>query len=560
MKKIILSLIFIGSVVVSPISAQVLKRNVKGDHNVVKVTHQLPAFDKINASGIDHIILTQTKDGENSVIVETDENLQQFIKPEVRNQTLYFSYRNINPSSLKFYVTVSGPIDAIQSSGASFVKNTTPLNSRLITLKSSGAANTKLMIESSKTVVENSGAAHTILMGNCTTLSADLSGAASLNAVAIRVDSLFFRGSGAASAKARVVKYVRKELSGTAHLNLVSLPGKDLDINTRHKVVKVITYQKELQDKQQALEAKKEALEQEMSALQMKMNRMQQTVNDSTRVDIGALKVVVVDGDSTKIKVGNHMLVVDDRGNVRWRKRNKARKFRGHWAGVDLGVNGYVNPQFNANFGAVNDYLSLRFEKSLNINLNLIEQNIPFNKEKTAGLVTGLGLVFNDYHFSHPTYLSDGGNQLQGYYINGASVRKTKLSAMYLSVPLLLEFQAKTDQRRHRFFINFGVIGNVKLHSHTKIYFNDPNDSYILQDPSTGGLLTTIYTTPDRNNRNIVKNTSGYYLNPFRVDATVRIGFPLLSLYATYGLTPMFQSGKGPELHQWSLGLCLVNW
>lgn len=132
---------------------------------------------------------------------------------------------------------------------------------------------------------------------------------------------------------------------------------------------------------------------------------------------------------------------------------------------------------------------------------------------------------------------------------------------MYLSVPLLLEFQANADKRSRRFFVSFGVIGNVKIHSHTKIYFNDANATYWLQDPvSLNSTIPTGYTTPDRKNRNIVKNTNAYFLNPFRVDATVRIGFPLLSLYATYGLTPMFQSGKGPELHQWSLGVSLVNW
>ena len=48
-------------------------------------------------------------------------------------------------------------------------------------------------------------------------------------------------------------------------MNLVPLSGKDLDVTTHNKVVRVITYQKELQAKQQALEAKKEALQMKMA-------------------------------------------------------------------------------------------------------------------------------------------------------------------------------------------------------------------------------------------------------------------------------------------------------
>ncbi|MBN2639832.1 MAG: DUF2807 domain-containing protein [Bacteroidales bacterium] len=531
MKKIILSFAFLVVIAgISTLSAQMLRKNIKGDKNIVKMKYPLSSFERISASGIDHIVLITGVNGENSVVVETDQNLQEFIKPQVKNNTLSFSYKNISPSELKFYVSMSQPITEVEVSGASTIKNTIPIKGEIIHLRASGAANTKLILNYSKVFVNNSGAAHTILAGKSTLLSAELSGASGLNAVAMDVDSLLFVGSGVSTAKARVSKYVQKEVSGTSHLNLVSLPGKNLDVDTKNKVMKIVKVRSDFD------------------------------MNDTTNVNIGTLHVQVVDGDSTKINVGNRVLIVDDRGNVKWTKKDKSKKFRGHWSGIDLGFNGYVNPQFNSDFGLSNSYLSLRFEKSMNVNLNLLEQSISFNQSKTIGLVTGLGLSFNDYRFSNPTFLVNGEQELKGYFIKETSVRKSKLSATYLSLPLLFEVQNGADKRGKRFFMSIGVIGNVKLRSHTKIYFNDANDTYFLQDPATGNYLNYVYSTPDNNNRSIIKNKDSYYLNPFRIDATVRIGFPLLSLYASYGLTPMFQVGKGPDVHQWSVGLALINW
>jgi uncharacterized protein YbaR (Trm112 family) len=181
------------------------------------------------------------------------------------------------------------------------------------------------------------------------------------------------------------------------------------------------------------------------------------------------------------------------------------------------------------------------------------------NKAKTIGLITGAGLSFNDYRFANPVYLDASQNELAGYYIVNASVKKSKLSVYYADIPLILEFQTKNIERNRRFFFGFGVIANVRLRSHTKIYFTEANKVYSLKDPVTG-MLPDNYRTPDRDNRNIVKNVNSFELNPFKIDATVRFGYRSISLYATYALTPMFQAGKGPDLRQWSAGITLLKW
>ena len=533
MKKIYLPLLLLVLIFASmmPVSAQGLFNKVKGNKNIVKVTKSVASFDKIDASGIDHVILMPNQNGENYVIVETDENVQPHIQVNVRHQTLSFLYKNIDPSELKLYVHFSNILTGIEASGASSVKSTLPLKGDKLSLDISGASHAQLLLEYKNVSLDNSGASHARLMGHCNEMDAEMSGAALLNAEALNVDSLYISASGASVAKIRVSKYLRKNVSGAARINLVSQSGKDVDINTPKKVMKVVTYRRNMK-----------------------------SMRDTTHVNIGSFRVEVVDGDSTKINVGNHVLVVDDNGNVRWGRRNHKRRFKGHWGGVDLGVNGFVTPEFNTNFGAANDYLSLRYEKSLNVNINFLEKNIPLNKANTVGFVTGMGLSLKDYRFTNPVYLYPNDNTLSGYYIHGTSVRKSKLSVAYLTVPLLLEFQSNEYKRSRRFFISLGVIGNLMLRSHSKIYFNTANQHYYLKDPATGTLQPEVFTTPNTGSRNIQKRVGGFYLNPFRVDATLRMGFSWLSLYATYGLTPMFQSARGPELHQWSLGISCLVW
>ncbi len=281
--------------------------------------------------------------------------------------------------------------------------------------------------------------------------------------------------------------------------------------------------------------------------------------SDTTKVNLGSLHVEVVDGDTTLVTVGSHTMIVTDNGDVKW-ERCKRRKFNGHWGGVELGINGYVTPDFNTNWDPEYDYLNLRYEKSIAVNLNIYEQNIPLNKNKTIGLITGIGFSWNNYRFSNDTYLTPDSAYLKGFYMEDVSVKKTKLTAMYLTVPLIFEMQTNQPRNIHRFHFAVGVVAKMRISTHTKIYFNEADKVYYLRDPKTEELLPTAYRTPNANERNIVKNFNSFYLQPFKFDATVRFGYGIINLFATYSLNTMFQSGRGPELYPVTAGIPLVGW
>ncbi len=510
---------------------------IHGNGHITKSTQTLPAFDAISANAIDDIILLKSDGNQNSLIIETDDNLLPYIHFGVKNGVLSFNYKDIKPTKMKFYIMVSS-LTSLKASGASKVETADSLSGEDLLIRASGASWVNLNTYFHRIHLEASGAADVFLAGTCQTLMAQLSGASDLKAVKIRLDSAWVKASGASTARVNVAKYLNKDLSGVATVKLATtLQGPEVKDMSRRS-------------------------EDYQGLIDERVNRFNRLhfPQDTTRINIGAMKFEVVDGDSTRINVGNHTLLVTPHGDVRWRRNDGYRRFKGHWGGFDLGLNGYVNSQGNANFGNDYDYLSLDYGKSVNLNFNIYQQNIALNKARTIGLITGLGLSFNEYRFAGQVYLDPSSHDVTGYYIVNTMVKKSKLSVHYADIPLILEFQTNNPIRSKRFFVGVGVIGNVKLRSRTKLYFTESNAPYALQDPATGQALSDNYRTPDQGPRNIVKKTSDFGLNPFRLDATVRFGYRLISLYGTYALTPMFQAGRGPDLRQWSLGITLVKW
>jgi hypothetical protein len=142
-----------------------------------------------------------------------------------------------------------------------------------------------------------------------------------------------------------------------------------------------------------------------------------------------------------------------------------------------------------------------------------------------------MGLNFNNYRFDNPYTLQKGTNITEAVSLNPDGLSKTKLAISYLNVPLLFEFQIPVNQNEGRLFVNAGLVGGVKIGSHTKVKYGDTKD----------------------------KDRSGFNLNSFKYAATARVGYKDISLYATYSLNPLFQTGKGPELTPFTVGISFLN-
>ncbi|MCU0370286.1 MAG: outer membrane beta-barrel protein, partial [Bacteroidales bacterium] len=183
---------------------------------------------------------------------------------------------------------------------------------------------------------------------------------------------------------------------------------------------------------------------------------------------------------------------------------------------------------------------------------------IPLAKNQKWGIVTGLGLTFNDYKFLRPTRLSMDSSALIGYLDEDINIRKSKLSAMYLSLPVLFEFQTAPCYKKNGFHINAGMIVSARLSSHTKKYYDELNTEFNVTkyNPETD-QYEVVYTAISPNDPK-EHHYGDWFLQPFKFEATVRIGWNFLNFWANYSLNTMFREGRGPELYPWSAGITLL--
>jgi len=531
--KILQTIIIVLTIVISsPLRAQ-----VKGSGDITKRTIQLNEFDAVQAGGAQEVVLINGE--EFSVVIETNDNLHEYISTEIKNKELRFKYSKIKKyDKMKFYITAP-EFRKISVSGASELQSKGTLKGEHLRVHASGASEAKLSLEYDNLISKVSGASELTLSGVVASHVAEASGASEIKAGDLKTQTTVVSGSGASECFINAESSLTYTVSGGSSIRYAEKP-KTLIIQNSNKSEKVVVINDTLSTSQY------------------------RHYSDTTTVNVGSLNVEVIDGDTTKITVGSRTLIVTDDGDVSW-ERSKKPRFNGHWGGFELGINGYVTSDFSTNWAPEYDYLNLRYEKSTAVNLNIYEQNIPLNKNKTIGLITGLGLSWNNYRFSGSTFLTPDSSSLEGFYMknldgSNLSLRKTKLTAMYLTVPLIFEMQTNQPRKINRFYFGIGILANIRLSSHTKIYFNEANKNYKLYDLSTNQLLPPTYTTPNSNDRNIVKNHNSFYLQPFKFDATLRIGYGIINLFVNYQLNTMFQKDRGPELYAWTAGITLVGW
>ncbi len=203
-----------------------------------------------------------------------------------------------------------------------------------------------------------------------------------------------------------------------------------------------------------------------------------------------------------------------------------------HWAGFEIGLNNFLSQEYSLDLPEEYEYLELHTGKSWNINLNLVEFDVNLIGGN-FGLGTGLGLEFNDYRFESKMPIKKEGGQVvvdSTHFGDLVNVDKAKLTMTHLTMPLLFELQFPEGDE-DGFFITAGVIGGLRIGSHTKVVTRDDNGE-----------------------KEKDKNRDDFFLSSFRYGYTARIGYGAVRLFANYYETPLFEKDKGPQVHPFTLG------
>jgi len=203
MKKTLLLAIFIFTITI--IGCGCSLNSIKGNGNETTKSFNVSDFSHIDAS---HAFVIQVVVGEKqSVEIETDENLMEYVKVSVTNNTLFLEIEN--------FVKFDGRVKAIIS--------TESLNG----IDLSGACKIDVRnISTDNFSVDASGACKGTLSGNVENLNIELSGATKLNTVELIAKNLNINMSGASNLEVYCDNSLTVDASGASKVIVYGDPKK----------------------------------------------------------------------------------------------------------------------------------------------------------------------------------------------------------------------------------------------------------------------------------------------------------------------------------------------
>lgn len=201
-----------------------------------------------------------------------------------------------------------------------------------------------------------------------------------------------------------------------------------------------------------------------------------------------------------------------------------------NWAGIELGITQLMNTSFEPTFN-LNRFWENVVEKSWFINYNFFEYKLPIYKQY-LGLTTGMGYSWRGISFLSNYELIANSDTV---YANTTTVdlSRNKLTAHYLTLPLLLEFCTKKDTDKN-FYISSGIIGSWKFSSYTFQKGKDLN-----------GNNFSHYTY------------SNYYLRSFNLDWLLRLGYSYVGLFTSYQINTLFKKDKTVPIYPFRIGMTI---
>lgn len=236
--------------------------------------------------------------------------------------------------------------------------------------------------------------------------------------------------------------------------------------------------------------------------------------------DSDTIKITKENGDQNVIAIGNNGLEIG-------KTNTTEKKFSLKYGGLDLGLNmlihgtDYTNPTtqafLNVPLAMQNDNLfSLKQGNSWNVNIWLLmaKARLVNNSNFKLNLNSGLGMqIYNFKYQKNILHLNETNPEL--ILDQQRDFEKNKLSVMYASIPLKLNFQHRITAKNFLQY-SFGVIGGVNASTWTK--------TITRQD-------------------GLEKNHDQFNLAPFNLNLVGEIGLTNgVTLYATYQISNMYRS------------------
>jgi Outer membrane protein beta-barrel domain len=168
------------------------------------------------------------------------------------------------------------------------------------------------------------------------------------------------------------------------------------------------------------------------------------------------------------------------------------------------------------NFGAMYDFQIMKSRVSFAAGLGLSWVNVYSAKKLVDSVSSGAQFVNLDTPYSF-------------YKVN-------KVVVLYLDVPLELRIRTNRDKLDNVWKFNVGFKVGIRLDAYTK-----------------RSLINTSWSP--NTYIDVIKESPYPDFNLLRMGPTVRIGYASFNITGYYGILGVFKAGRGPDIHEWSLGV-----
>ncbi len=409
---------------------------------------------------------------------------------------------SISGSGDAIYVGVT-QLSEILLEGASELYSSDTLKGNTLVVSCSGTGDINLLLNCGSVFCNVSGASEVKLAGYTSELKASVSGTGDLYAQRLRTNKADVTISGTGDAKVNVSETLKGNVSGVGTLYYTG-DAKDVDVGISG------------------------------SGSMKKLNKLDDS--DTTRIYLGNREIIILDKDlrisdkdiADEFRKGfNDGFKDGKKGKVKNPKLNL-------WSGFELGINGWLNADGTTSMDSVNSNFSLNYGKSIVVNFNLFEVRARLIGENLT-LVSGLGSEINNYRFDKNIRMNNVNDTLTLVEESEVNYLKSKFTIGYLNAPLYLCIASNANRKGKRLFIAPGITGGWRFASYNKRKVEIDGDE----------------------SKSRFKND--FNTLPFRVNASVRVGYGNFLLFANYSLTEFFRKDLGPGLTPFSVGVRVVG-
>lgn len=221
--------VVVASIAMAASACSVPGVGVRGSGDVVTESRSVSGIEAIALSGSGTVTVEAT--GTESLTIEAEDNIMEFLTSDVNGGTLHLGARGIvSPTrEIRYTVTVVA-LDGLSISGSGDISTIGPTKGDLTTDISGSGRIEVGDLDGGTVTVDISGSGSVALTGGAEHLGVSISGSGDLDAAAFPVATADISVSGSGDASVNVTDDLRADISGSGNIDYLGDPAIEVDI------------------------------------------------------------------------------------------------------------------------------------------------------------------------------------------------------------------------------------------------------------------------------------------------------------------------------------------